>query len=248
MFHYILRLFLCDSLLVYLFTIPFISSFVLYIIGGHEHEINVLEHGSCLIVKCGQNLDYLGVVDLDILANFNTSLLSNIQTVDCILRKSVQILSTHDVAYDSEIEQIIFDFKTKLTTSKHTQLNNLSLENVDENEILTTVNPFSPMPLSTKTIDCRRSETAFGSYLADAYRWYFNEILKIHCDFAIQNGGFIRGDNSYKPGTVITRAIIEGNNQLINSCYNFIFYLFIHTYFLLYLTFCPRIIINISIP
>ena len=60
-------------------------------------------------------------------------------------------------------------------------------------------------------------ETSFACLLADAYKWYFNEKLHLHCDFAIQNGGFIRGDNSYPPLQTITRGTIAGMCKQIDS-------------------------------
>ena len=62
-------------------------------------------------------------------------------------------------------------------------------------------------PLSSLSIDLRAHETAFACLVADAVCWSYRS--RDHpCDLGIQNGGFIRQDMVYKPGTLLTRSTI----------------------------------------
>jgi 5'-nucleotidase / UDP-sugar diphosphatase len=172
------------------------------ILGGHEHEPYVLEHRNVLIMKCGQNLDNLGIIDLHIDCNFKRDHSSSGDYVKSIeIHRSLQLISTHDVDSDPKIDAIIRKWKN--TPSIGSEVNGEE----DMDEALTIVDLISGIPLSTRTSECRGRETAFCCILADAYKFICEE-EGLHCDFAIQNGGFVRGDASYPPGATITRAII----------------------------------------
>ena len=95
------------------------------IIGGHDHDPYVLHHHNTLIVKCGMNLDYLGIVDLnlelvdvkvggsdgDAYASTSTSIS---QGRKVSLAHSIQLLSSHGVPTDPHIDSII-QYWTELT-------------------------------------------------------------------------------------------------------------------------------------
>lgn len=176
------------------------------IIGGHDHEPYILEHREILILKCGQNLEYLGLLDFDIscTVRYNESL-SVYEKGYVRIRRSLQLLSAVDASSDPEIDRIITKWN-KIASGNAGQGGRFS-PHIDMEQILTVVDANTQYPLSTKTSDCRISETNFPCLLADAFVWTFRrENLK--CDFGIQNGGFIRGDRIYTPGTQITRSMI----------------------------------------
>ncbi len=59
------------------------------------------------------------------------------------------------------------------------------------------------VPINTTRENIRTKENAFGSYVADALRDYYGT------DIAVFNGGSIRGNRMYSPGTDFTRKIIQ---------------------------------------
>lgn len=164
------------------------------IIGGHDHEPYIMKQNGVLLVKCGQNIDYLGVIDLFIcIKTSGKRMITGCdvkRTVTC--RHSVQLLSTHDEKSDPTLDEKIRKWEMKPAINDKGSIM-FSKLNIDLNEVLTIVDENSSQDLSTKSSDCRRMETSFCCLLADAYKWYFNEQLNFKCDFAIQNGGFIRG-------------------------------------------------------
>lgn len=176
------------------------------IIGGHDHEPYILEHREILIMKCGQNLEYLGLLDFDIncTVRFNEKTQSH-EKGYVRIRRSLQLLSATDAPSDPKIDEIITKWN-KIAATKAGQGGRFS-PHADMEQILTIVDHNTPFPLSTKTSDCRINETNFPCMLADAFVHLFRQ-NNYHCDFAIQNGGFIRGDKLYLPGTPITRTII----------------------------------------
>jgi hypothetical protein len=109
------------------------------------------------------------------------------------LNHSFQLLSTerYDKS-DEDINELIVEW-----SSKH--------QNESDGEVLCKVGKEGA--LSTRTIDVRGRETAFPCCIADALVWRFRQ-RELRCDFAIQNGGFVRADREYAPGSSITRGII----------------------------------------
>lgn len=172
------------------------------VLGGHDHEPYILEHRDVLIMKCGQNLDYLGILDFSIECEFKCD---DDSKRDLTVHRSLQLISTYDAPTDAAVNEVIGKWKV-LSRVASAELNG----NMDMDEVLSIVDPDSDVSLSTKTSDCRLRETAFCCILADALKWAFNNETDESCDFAIQNGGFVRADRVYAPGTAITRAIIAG--------------------------------------
>ena len=70
--------------------------------------------------------------------------------------------------------------------------------------------------LDTRRASVRSRETAFGNLLADAMR------AATESDVALTNGGGIRGDTVYPPGTPITRKLVLTELPFGNRTVNFI--------------------------
>jgi len=172
------------------------------ILGGHDHEPYILEHHEALIMKCGQNVDYLGVVDLHIECFYKQGKLGEISK-NFTVNRSLQLISTHAVKSDPKIDAIIEKWNEIGKQNGH-----------KEDEVLTLIDIDSPRPLSTKTSDCRFKETSFPCILADAYKWLFEQ-EGLRCDFAIQNGGFVRADTVYREGASITTSTIKGCTHIL---------------------------------
>ena len=79
------------------------------------------------------------------------------------------------------------------------------------NKIMSAVSGTTSLPLNTKRDKVRTEENAFGNFVADSMRDYYNT------DIAVINGGSIRGNRYYKPGTDFTRKIIQGELPFYNK-------------------------------
>jgi 5'-nucleotidase len=159
------------------------------IIGGHDHIPSLNVQNGTYIIKCGQDLDNLGIVDLHITRYRNGS-------VD--VKKSFQLLSTHHISTDPIVDGVINDILMKRKNDIH----------YDERDELPISTVSIDGPLSTRCVDVRSCETAFPCYLCDAVAWSYR-ILGYECHLGIFNGGFIRGDNTYDAGTEITPIMIR---------------------------------------
>lgn len=155
------------------------------IIGGHDHEPMVLTHRNKRIIKAGQNVEHLGIIDL----SFEKS-----PTGETIVDHSLQLLSTRSTPTDPAVDAIIHHWSS---------LSQGVMEGDDE--VLCVVE--GDDILSTLTSDVRTRETAFVCHIADALMWTFKE-LGLQCDFALQNGGFVRRNMVYRPGESIMVSTI----------------------------------------
>jgi 2',3'-cyclic-nucleotide 2'-phosphodiesterase (5'-nucleotidase family) len=175
-----------------------------YIVGGHDHEIFLLEYHRTLIVKCGQNLEHLGVLDID----FDIFLYDD-GTPQIETTHSFQLLSTKNVSSDVEIDEIISTWKSKPASNRYSKdLDHSHMASQASHVPLQCRVKAGTRPLSTKTLDVRLRESAFPCLVSDALVHSYRS-RGFRCDFAVQNGGFVRGDASYAPGTIITNEIIS---------------------------------------
>ena len=187
------------------------------IVGGHDHEPMLLTHHGTYIFKCGQNLDFLGVVDLNIECTSNTSLATAVILDDCApgdheasngntddgknrrskrrvsVIPSFQLLATNGTATDPAVDAIIARWMGKRSAEQAAAATDQLCRIVGD------------APLSTRASDVRVQESQFPCLLADALVWSYTS-RGHRCDFCIQNGGFVRGDRVYLPGQVLTRA------------------------------------------
>lgn len=195
------------------------------IIGGHDHDPYILHHHNTLIVKCGMNLDYLGIVDLDlsVIEPLQGARDSDMNTDSCIddigfaavshnqpkhanhvqsegrkvsLAHSIQLLSSESFATDPNIDSII-QYWTALTVANNNK-------NGPVDEVICSVGDGSV--LSSLTNDMRTQESAFGCLVADAMLYCYRDD---GCDMALINGGFVRNNMEYVPGQSITRGDIQ---------------------------------------
>lgn len=162
-----------------------------------------------LIAKCGQNLDYLGIVDLEISVSADDS--SGARTAK--VNHSFQLICSESLSLtgDEKVLAVVEEFERRQREAEVTM----------EDEVLTVVQPQEHTDggdnyssgdnlgysLSTQSSDMRTSEAAFPCYVADAMKWKFQQ-LGVDCDFAIINGGFVRGDRLYPPGAPIMMSHI----------------------------------------
>ena len=148
------------------------------ILGGHDHDPMTIYEGGTLIAKAGHDAFYLVAIDL---------------RVDRVEKRGKQVvevlpswryLSTAGVAPDPEIQAVVDHYQAELD------------EDLGQ-----------PVGTTTVLLDTRRStvriaESNFGDLIADAMR------QGVGAEVTLTNGGGIRGDRTYDPGTVLTRKDI----------------------------------------
>lgn len=164
------------------------------IIGGHDHDPYMLLHHGTLIFKCGMNLDYLGIVDLDLsLAKSDPGDGCGHRTVS--IAHSVRLLASTGAPNDPRVDEVIAHWNG-VQKSKTAGM---------VNEEVCTVN--GSTTVSTLSTHLRQHETAFACHVADALLHCYTCCEDSGgCDAALINGGFIRNNMEYVPGTVLSRS------------------------------------------
>lgn len=117
------------------------------ILGGHDHDPYFLKHRNAVIMKCGQNADHMGVLDL----NFERT------GTGIDVTFSVQMISTQNAQADQGILDIANRWKAL------NGANGKPLCKVGD------------VALSTRSQELRSRENAFGCVVADAIRKSYSE-------------------------------------------------------------------------
>jgi 2',3'-cyclic-nucleotide 2'-phosphodiesterase (5'-nucleotidase family) len=146
------------------------------ILAGHDHDPISFYEGGVFIFKVGHDAQYLGVVQIEI---------EKIKTPHgpqvTVWPRGWRVISTTGVAPDPAIAAIVKQHEDKLDESLKATVGTTAVE------------------LDSRRATVRLKESTIGNLIADAIR----EATK--ADAAITNGGGIRGDRTYAPGTTLTR-------------------------------------------
>ena len=144
-------------------------------LGGHDHHPITEYEGGQILIKAGYDAHYLAALDI---------------TVDRVEKRGEEVVvwepewryrPTAGVAADPDIQAIIDRWNGKLDEE-------LSVP-VGEAKVV----------LDTRRSSVRSVESNFGNLVAEAMR------NATGADVGFTNGGGIRGDRTYDPGTVLTR-------------------------------------------
>lgn len=142
----------------------------LYVLtGGHEHTPFYFTHSGTTVIKCGQNMDHLGILDL----SFQRDIEGCVTAVH-----NFELLPTEGTKCCPDVDAVIKKWR------------DCTAEGSGGGDILCAVGDHV---VSTLTSDLRCTETAFACMVADAIVDSYKEE---GCQLAIQNGGFIRYENS----------------------------------------------------
>jgi 2',3'-cyclic-nucleotide 2'-phosphodiesterase (5'-nucleotidase family) len=145
--------------------------FILFHLGGHEHTPFYFTHSGTTIIKCGQNMDDLGILDL----SFQKNSENNVKA-----EYSFKLLPTEDTERDETVDAVIRKWTDTIS------------EGAGGGDILCAIGDHC---LSTLTSDLRTRETAFACMVADAIVYSYEDL---GCQLGIQNGGFVRyGTRTY---------------------------------------------------
>jgi 5'-nucleotidase / UDP-sugar diphosphatase len=171
------------------------------IIGGHDHDPSLLLENETLIIKCGQNIEHLGVIDLDI---YKDPVSGHVQ-----VRHSFQLVCTFGLPSHPEVDAVIDQYRVDHSNSgeEPVQLSVVDASLATQSDGKATNYNHMYHSLSTRSCDVRIRESASVCMVADAMLHSYTQ-LGYACDFAFLNGGFIRGDRLYPPGCPILKSDI----------------------------------------
>lgn len=201
------------------------------ILGGHDHEpLNAKvdrnesdedvcqNEGEVLVFKCGMNAYWVGSVDLDIEYDCEEGIGDTFQSTK--ITSIATSWSMHSVTSrtpsDPEVTAIVKKYRK--ATDKCMIVSAFGEElasTLDLDDVVATIGETgdlnvnsTTLPLDTRMSAVRRREATSGNLVADAMKWLLQTSMK-HNDapipmLAMINGGFIRGDRLYKPGSDFT--------------------------------------------
>ncbi|MEM6487197.1 MAG: 5'-nucleotidase C-terminal domain-containing protein [Pseudomonadota bacterium] len=145
------------------------------VLSGDDHDLAIWYDGTTALVESASQASLVTVVTLDI------------QTVEgrrgpqVEWRPAFEVINTADVAPDAAVAAQVAVYEARLSAALDIEIG------------------ATPVLLDTRRTTVRATESAFGNLTVDAMR------AETGADVAITNGGGIRGDRQYEPGTVITR-------------------------------------------
>jgi len=147
------------------------------ILGGHDHEPMSLIEGNTLIHKSGMDGRYLGRIDLIVEKKKQN------ERYKTGVYHSYRLIPNHGHDIDLQIKAKVDELKEFVEVRMAAKLGATST------------------PLTTK--DIRKTENAFGNFIADALRKLYS------ADIGIINSGAIRGNREYPASYWFTRSDIQ---------------------------------------
>ncbi len=148
------------------------------VLGGHDHDPMSVYEGGRLLVKAGYDAHYLAVVEVALREEERRGRKRLLWTPQWRFR------STAGIAPEPAIDRIVQRWNRRLDEELDVAVGTTEVE------------------LDTRRATVRSRESNFGNLVADAMR------AATGAEIAITNGGGIRGDRTYPPGTVVTRKDI----------------------------------------
>ncbi len=149
------------------------------VLGGHDHLLLAHHDGRRAVMKAGSQGRHVGVLTLTI-----DRVEGRGGAPKVIWTPEFRLRSTADTEGDATLAAKVRDYQANL------------------DETLDVVIGETAVELSTRGFQHGSAETAFGNLLADAMR------QATGADIALTNGGGIRGDTDYPPGTKLTRKMV----------------------------------------
>jgi 2',3'-cyclic-nucleotide 2'-phosphodiesterase (5'-nucleotidase family) len=150
------------------------------IIGGHDHAPHCLFEHNVFIMKCGQNAEYLGRIDLTYTANG-----ANDKPKDDkgFVSLDWKVKANRGIPADERIESVI---------RSYTETHDEALRQ-----------PIATVITSLDSTQTRSRESTMANFLSDALCETFE------AELGIINGGFIRGNRVYEQGYAFTLGDVE---------------------------------------
>ena len=149
------------------------------VLGGHDHLLIARYDGRKAVLKAGSQGRHVGVLSLSMEQVVNQG-----GALETVWTPEFRLRLTAGLEGDATISAMVRGYQQHL------------------DETLDIVIGESATELDTRRLSVRSGETAFGNLLADAMQ------AAAESQIALYNGGGIRGDTVYPPGTKITRKIV----------------------------------------
>jgi 2',3'-cyclic-nucleotide 2'-phosphodiesterase (5'-nucleotidase family) len=159
------------------------------VLGGHDHNVAVLEEDGVLIVKAGENATHLAVIDLAV----DMQKGKDGRPAAKIRADTWSFLPTKGASADADLAALAKAYDAKLSGALAEPLAKLGV------------------PLDSREEMVRGRETAIGNFIADALK------SSLGADVAVINGGSLRGNRQYEAGTILTRADVLKEFPFRNS-------------------------------
>jgi 5'-nucleotidase / UDP-sugar diphosphatase len=149
------------------------------VLSGDDHILTVRYDGRSALVESGSQAEFVTVITLAL------DTLEGSSGPSFAWEPSFELINTAAVEPDARLAEAVQGYADKLSAEL-------------DIEVGTTA-----VPLDTRRTTVRAQESAFANLMADAIR------EAVGADVAITNGGGIRADRTYEPGTVLTRRDIQ---------------------------------------
>lgn len=184
------------------------------ILGGHEHEnLALMVHrdegqddvrgeqndGGVLVFKSGMNAYWVGCVDLEVTYNgSDVTAISTTWSMNAVTKR---------IKEDETLSKIVNRYRKKADEDSLVTLFGREIaKTLELDDVIATINGAS-ISLDTRMSSVRRRESTGGNLVADAMHWLIHTKIKNSVQkptLAMINGGFIRGDRQYSPGSDFT--------------------------------------------
>ncbi|WP_372423707.1 bifunctional metallophosphatase/5'-nucleotidase [Salinarimonas chemoclinalis] len=145
------------------------------ILTGHDHDLRVVYDGRTAMVESSSQADYVVVTRLDVTLEIDGD------ERDVSWRPRFEIVDTAGVEPNAEIAAIVEGYEAELSQALDVAIGDTAIA------------------LDSRRASVRSMETAIGNVITDAMR------AATGADVALTNGGGIRADRTYDPGTTLTR-------------------------------------------
>lgn len=149
------------------------------VLSGDDHVLQLYYDGNIALVESYAQAEYVTAIDL---------VVDRVESGDStrfVWTPSFRVIDTATVAPDPEVQASVDGYLNQLSTELDVEIGATDTE------------------LDSRRASVRTQETAIGNLIADAMR------EATGADIAITNGGGIRADKIYDPGTVLTRRDIQ---------------------------------------
>lgn len=151
------------------------------VLGGHDHLLIARHDGRQAVMKAGSQGRHVGVLTLQMERVEGRGGVPRV-----VWTPSFRLRSTAGIAGDAAIAEKVRGYQARLDATLDVVIGETATE------------------LDTRGLSSVTGETAFGNLLTDAMR------EATGADIALSNGGGIRGDTVYPPGTRLTRKTVLG--------------------------------------
>jgi 2',3'-cyclic-nucleotide 2'-phosphodiesterase (5'-nucleotidase family) len=145
------------------------------ILGGHDHDPQMIFENKTLILKAGADAHYLAVAEVTLSARESRG------KMKYSIRPQWRLVSTAGVAPDAKIAALVDGFNSTLDKNLDVAVGTTAVE------------------LDSRRSSVRSMETTMGNLIADAIK------AGVGAEIGFANGGGIRGDRIYDAGTTLTR-------------------------------------------